>query len=176
VYHYKYTGLNPSASLAESVLDNIVTLEKAFHANSISFVKGRVWSAGGSVSQNQMIFQKTLTGTGSTTSFAADRERAFLVAWPAGFDSRGKPVFLRKWWHTFGSMGGVTPSANVMQNISGFSTTERTAIANAASSFEPLQVNAQSMSLCSANGRGTTGSPIAHRYWEHHQLGDQWRS
>jgi hypothetical protein len=160
VYHYTYTGLNPSAGFAEQILDTIVNLEKSYHATVVSFVYGRVWSAGGSVSDNQMIFQKALT----------------LFSWPAGYDSLGRPVFLRKWYHTISaSPFGVAPSQGNMQNISSYSSGSRTTMATAANNFTSPVVNAQSISLCGPTGRATTGGPIAHKFYEHHQLGDMWR-
>jgi hypothetical protein len=177
VYHYTYTGLNPSAGFAEQILDTIVNLEKSYHATVVSFVYGRVWSAGGSVSDNQMIFQKALTGAGSATADASvDRERATLFSWPAGYDSLGRPVFLRKWYHTISaSPFGVAPSQGNMQNISSYSSGSRTTMATAANNFTSPVVNAQSISLCGPTGRATTGGPIAHKFYEHHQLGDMWR-
>src|SRR5215213_3988028 len=108
VYVYGSAGLNPSAAAAQSLSDEVVTKEKAFHATSVSFVYARVWSSGGSPSANEMIYEGVLTGTGSTTpNTSMDKERAFLLQWPAGVDSKGRPVKLRKWFHTCGAFGGV---------------------------------------------------------------------
>jgi hypothetical protein len=177
VYHYSYTGLNPSETLAGQIAAAIVTIEKTFHSTDVTFMRYRVWSAGGSIAQNTMIAQGLLSGTGSAaTSTAMDRERAVLVQWPAGFDSRGHAVRLKKWFHSCGAFGTVTMTNTHLTGASGFSSADRTTIQNYVDDLEPLLVNAQSMSLVAESGRTVTGPVVAHKYLEHHQLGDQWRS
>lgn len=177
VYHYTYTGLNPGATLAQAIVDNIVPIEKTMHSTAVTFMRARVWSAGGTVSENQMIYQGNLTGTGSlTASTVLDKERAILLQWPAGFDSRGHPVYLRKWYHSdCSAIGGVTISNPMVQNASGFSSSQRASIAALAAELDNLTVNAQSMQLCAESGRVAEGNATCHPYLEHHQLGDQWR-
>lgn len=176
IYHYTYTGLNPSVSLATDVVNRIVTLEKLIHSTEVTFVRAKVWSAGGTVAQNAMIHQMLLTGAGSGSLFAGlDRERAVLVQWPAGLDSRGHPVRLKKWFHTCGNVGSVGLSASITQQLTGFTDANRTAIAALVADLHPLVVNAQSMDLVGPTGRAITGPVVAHKYLEHHQLGDQWR-
>lgn len=177
VYHYTYTGLNPSSSLAASIVSAIEAIEKTMHGSAVSFIRARVWSAGGSVSDNQMIYQGALSGTGSLGSGSGlDKERAILIQWPAGFDSRGHPVMLRKWYHLCAlSIAGVTISTGIEDQSTGFTSANRTAIAGLASGLDNLVVNAQAMTLCAESGRQATGDGVCHPYLEHHQLGDQWR-
>jgi hypothetical protein len=177
VYHYTYTGLNPIPSLADSIASAIVAIEKPFHSSSVSFLRYKVWSAGGSVADNQMISQGSLSGfgtAGNITNF--DKERAVLVQWPAGVDSRNHPVTLKKWFHCCGAFGAVTFAAGQLDNTTSISSANRTAIQGYVDDLHPLLVNAQSMSLCGPTGRAVEGSVVAHKYLEHHQLGDMWRA
>jgi hypothetical protein len=177
VYHYGYTGLNPIPSLADSIASAITTIEKTFHSSSVAFVRYKVWSAGGSIADNQMISQGTLTGfgaAGNITNF--DKERAVLVQWPAGVDSRNHPVTLKKWYHCCGMFGAVTFGAGQLDNTTSISSGNRTAIQGYVDDLTELVVNASAMQLMAASGREPEGGPIAHKYLEHHQLGDMWRS
>jgi hypothetical protein len=179
VYHYQWAGLNPGEGLAEQFIDKLVTLEKPLHAATVAFVRGRVWSAGGTKAENNMIFQKPLTGTGSNSSGAPlDKERAWLIRWRAGVDTRGKPVYLRKWFHLDAVVGGVTLAAGVPLNTTGLSSAQRTAVANVFNPFNPLQVGSPlfDAQLVSPKGRPSTPTAEAHKYLEHHQLGDAWRT
>lgn len=177
VYHYQYTGLNPSTSFADQIIDAIVALERARHGAIVTFVFARLWSAGGSPAANQMIFQKPLTGVGGVANDTAiDKERAILIRWPNGVDARGRPKYLRKWYHTLaGAPFGVTVAAGVTSNSTKFTTAEQTTISNSADAFRAPVVNAQSIGLCSPFGEAAAGAAQAHPYFEHHQFGNQWR-
>jgi len=123
-----------------------------------------------------MLFQKALSGTGSaTTDSTMDRERAYLIRWPAGFDSRGLPVYLRKWFHTCGAFGAVSAIGTAqLANTSEISGASRTAIANVANALDEIGVG-EAWDLTSKTGRNRDGSAQCHRFLEHHQLGDMWR-
>ncbi len=176
VYHYTYTGLNPSASLAEAIIDAIVAIERPAHSSDVTFVRAKCWSAGGTIAQNTMIFQKLLTGVGSGPGVQMDKERAFLIQWSAGTDSRGKPVRLKKWFHLIGpGSTQVSLTAGVLDNTLSFSASSRTAIAGLFDNLRMLSVNGSPMQLCAASGRLAAGNAEAHKFLEHHQLGDQWR-
>lgn len=176
VYNYWYVGFNPGEGLAQSFIDNIVEIERLLHSTAVTFVKARVWSSGGTKAQNQMILQSQLTGTGvRAQNDLVDRERAFLVQWPAGLDVRGKPVRLKKWFHPCGDGPGFGIDAPLLSNRSGMSDGQREAITNIANRLAPLTIGSGQYSLVSETGRFTEGKAIAHRYFEHHQLGDQWR-
>ncbi len=173
VYHYELLGAQTGPW--EALLDEMKASEINFHSSDVTFKRGAVWSAGGTPAQNAMLFQKTFTGLGGqTTNASHDRERAVLVRWPAGIDSRGKPVYLRKWYHSCGACANVSFSAGMMQNTAALSTAERTTIANAAAAFDEVGAT-EAWQLCSASGRRTSAPVEAHKYLEHHQLGDMWR-
>lgn len=174
VYHYDLTGAvtGPWALM----LSEMVTTEKTFHSADVSFKRGQIWSAGGTPAQNTMLYQETLSGLGSrVVDTYQDRERAILIRWPAGTDSRGKPVFLRKWYHSCGGFAGVQGfTASVQQNTAQIPTADRTTIASAAAAMNEIGTT-EVWQLCSASGRRWDGQPECHKYLEHHQLGDMWR-
>jgi hypothetical protein len=173
VFHYK----DGTALLApsEAMIDEIVGVLKALHSSLVTFVRAKVWSSGGTQAQNQMLFQKQLSGNGVAGSDSGmDKERAYLIRWPAGFDSRGKPVYLRKWFHTCGAFGAtVAATSGVLANVTGMTAAQRTAIANAADVLK--RVTSPLWILCAESGREAQNVAQAHKYLEHHQLGDMWR-
>jgi hypothetical protein len=177
VYYYENGGALPSAAGADELIDEVVALEKGRHALSVTFVRGRLWSQVGSPGQNNMISQKPLTGTGGTSSSATvDRERAFLVRWRAGNDSRGNPVYLRKWFHSCGALASVQPSSAQQAQTSPFTQAERDAILTSMNAFLTLIGAGGGWNLVAKSGRTRSGTgDQAHKFLEHHQLGDMWR-
>jgi hypothetical protein len=177
-YFYQSVQGTVSTADAEALLDALVAKEKAIHGSAVTFVRGRVWSAGGTKEQNNMIFQKQLsgTGTGGGDSTTLDRERAFLVRIRAGVDTKGRPVYLRKWWHLCVAVIGAEGLTNgVLSNISQLSSGQRSTLVGWMNGFKDVTANAVSYSLVAENGRAITGDTIAHPFLEHHQLGDMWR-
>lgn len=179
VYYYQWTGLNPTEAVANDLIDRLVTLEKAIHSNLVTFTHGRCWSAGGGESANQMIAEKSLAGTGSGSSTASfDKERAWLIQWDGGIDTRGNPVKFRKWFHTCGGFGANSASAANLTNDASLSTTIRNNAATLANPFNPITFNGGLIIARLVNKNGTRQAdttPTCHRFLEHRQLGDQWR-
>lgn len=176
-FHYDNGGATPSVAEAEKIIDQLVIHLKAMHATSVTFIRARLWSAGGTREQNTMIFQKPLLGQGSQlVGTNIDKERAYLLQWPAGKDRRGRPVRLKKWFHYMCAPSGGNLAASVLDNTAGLSDAERTVLQNHAAKFQPLFVDLIGYQLVSKSGRGVQGDVRAHRYFEHHQLGDQWRT
>jgi hypothetical protein len=177
VYHYDSGGSAPSDANLDALIDNMVTKEKAFHSASVTWVRGRVWSAGGSQASNQMRVDKSLSGAGGLSNHPdMDRERAVLVRWRAGSDSRGRPVYLRKFWHVCAqNVGGVALAAGILGNTAQFTGTVRDNVETAADGLASIVISATTFTLCGPNGRNITGSTECHPYLEHHQLGDMWR-
>lgn len=177
VYHYDSGGLAPTDTILEQLLDAVVAQEKVMHATAVTFRRGRVWTAGGSQASNQMRVDKALSGTGTPASDSStDRERAVLVRWRAGTDSRGRPVYLRKFWHLLTStLGGVAVASGLLANTAGFTQGQRDNIETAADVFASITQGSTVFTLCGPTGRNITGSTECHPFYEHHQLGDQWR-
>lgn len=179
--YYYQTPLPVVASAAEALLDNLVTKEKTLHSGAVTFVRGRAWSAGGTNAENQMLVQKQLSGVGSNGSGGAatlnmDKERAFLVRFRAGLDSKGRPVYLRKWWHLdAAAISSTSISGPNLANTATLATAIRNGLVTFADDFKSVAGGVQTFELCSENGRTITGDTQAHPYLEHHQLGDMWR-
>jgi hypothetical protein len=180
-YFYDNGVLNhPTLTEAEALLDALVTLEKTFHSTMVTFKYGRLWSQIGVAALNNMLVQKALSGVGSTSQDAAmDRERAFLFRWRAGQDSRGNPVYLRKYYHSMGQFpGSGVISAAIHGNTTGFTDTQRSTMAGNANGIKNITAAGIAWQLCAKSGRDIDSGQAAtcHRYLEHHQLGDAWRA
>jgi hypothetical protein len=179
VYYYDVTAL-PTAAQADTFIDNLTTLEKTFHGSNVTFVRGRVWSETGNKATNEMISQKNLSGTGARATTAnIDKERAFLFRLRAGVDSRGNPVYLRKWFHACAEfVSGQGIATSIGANTSGWSTAERSAQVSAMNGIGGANGSPLSPALVSKAGRFATAGATweAHQFLEHHQLGDQWRA
>lgn len=179
VYYYDMSGV-PTISEADAIIDKIVAKEKTMHATNVTFVKGRLWHETGDKQTTNMISTKTLSGTGSQSTITGfDKERAFLVRIRAGNDSRGNPVYLRKWWHSCGQFdAAVSSSGTILENTAGFNTAERNAIVAKVGWVGNADGAAGQLTLVSKKGRVTdAGAPWqAHQYLEHRQLGDMWRA
>lgn len=179
VYYFNGGVSLPSTSDADSLIDAVKSFEAGIHAGNVTFVRGRIWSDTGSKATNEMITQKLLSGTGSLGSLVYDKERAFLFRLRAGNDSRGQPVYLRKWYHTGGNgPGNVAVQTNVMGNTTGFTSTERNNMASAVNTCQQFIIGGIPYSLCAKGGRvpGIGENFVCHPFFEHHQMGDQWRS
>lgn len=174
VYHY--TGPTLSVSDATALAGQIKTKEVSFHSTDVVFVRYKVWTSGGGQAQNQMVAAGSLSGTGNqAVNTNMDRERAVLVMFAAGFDIRGHPVKLRKWYHSCGGCGDIAFGATVLQNTAQIASADRTTIANIADDLLVLTQGGGTYNLCAESGRAG-GTPVeVHRYLEHHQLGDMWR-
>jgi hypothetical protein len=177
-YTYGSASANPDNTYALTLIDEVANLEKTFHANTVSFLRGSLWSSGGTVSQNQMIAEKILSGVGSgAANSSLDPERAILCQWPAGTDVKGRPVTLKKWYHIGGNMGDVTFTAAHFSQATQFPSATRTAIADKVKPLTRIGSNLEEWGLIAPSGRERTGAgdPIAHKYLEHHQFGEGWR-
>jgi hypothetical protein len=179
VYYYEGYPDYPNVTTAEGFIDTLTDREKAIHSNGVTFVRGRCWKQVGNQAANEMIAQKNLSGTGTGSHDSAwDKERAYLFRLRAGIDSRGNPVYLRKWFHSYMNIAGVVVSASILSNTAGFSSANRTTQAAAIDVFRTLGPIGNQGNLCSKNGRPhNTGAAFeAHQFLEHHQLGDMWRA
>jgi hypothetical protein len=179
VYYYENGGALPNAAGADALIDELVVMEKTFHSTLVTFVRGRLWSQVGTPSGNNMISQKNLSGVGSAVSDSGmDKERAFLFRVRAGVDSRGTPVYLRKWYHTCGTFPGAGAiSSGILANATGFAQGARDTMASNWDNTFLLSASGGGWTPVAKSGRApSTATAEAHKYLEHHQLGDQWRA
>jgi hypothetical protein len=180
VYYYDSIGNLPDQAEAAALIDEVTAFEKPWHTTGATFVRGRCWSAGGSPGSNEMIDQHNLSGTGAIGSMTTmDKERAYLFRIRAGNDSRGNPVYLRKWYHCNGVFPGATSVSDaILQNTSGFSAGQRAGMEATMNTAGAVGGGAEEWKLCSKNGRFPDAGAAwsAHQFLEHHQLGDMWRA
>lgn len=179
MYYFGAGLLLPDVSEANSLIDALKSIEVAFHSTGVTFLRGRVWSQVGLAPLNNMISQKTLTGTGSTTlQTSMDKERAFLFRLRAGNDSRGNPVYFRKWYHSCGSGPGNNPPTTAnLENTASLSNGTMSAMETAVNTIKSITAGGKTYTLQAKSGRNfDAGANFqSHKYLEHHQLGDQWR-
>lgn len=177
--YYYDTPLPVTVAVANSLIDHIVSLEKPMHTSNVDFKFARCWTAGGTKAENEMITQKALSGVGTNASIVnnfMDKERAFLVRFRAGNDSRGRPVYLRKWWHLYlDTFGGASVTNTMLANTAGIAAGHATQLETWGNQFKSITALPQNFDLVSDKGRQISGATKAHPYLEHHQLGDQWR-
>ena len=180
VIYYDGLASAPNQTEADNLIDELTTKLRPLYSNVVTFVRGRLWTQTGSQATNEMISQKNLTGTGSggTANGNMDKERAYLFRLRAGSDSRGKPVYFRKWIHACFDLGGITTSGSILGNNSGFTSGQRTTLAGLVSGLGTCGAGGTLGTICSKNGRLSTAGANweAHPFLEHHQLGDQWRA
>lgn len=176
VYHYFSSQIGVTDGELTARLNDIVAIERDLHSTLVTFVRGRVWTAGGPPADNEMRVQLTLTGTGNQATVSGlDRERAFLMQWPAGTDSRGKPVKLRKWFHSCGNAAGAGVAAPQLENTTRISAGN---IATISARMNDLRLIGpiDEYLLVAESGREHTGPGEIHPFFEHHQFGNQWRA
>jgi hypothetical protein len=179
VYYYDAPSLYSEAD-ATALIDAMTAYEKTFHSSIVTFVRGRVWTAGGTPASNNMIAQKNLSGTGARTAVSSfDKERAFLFRLRAGVDSRGNPVYFRKWFHACGQFfSSQSVAGTVLDNTTGFDSTNRASMVAAMNQIGSGNGAPGPVTLMAKSGRQPTAGATweAHPFLEHHQLGDQWRA
>lgn len=180
VYYYTAGSIAPTQNVdLEILLDQIVAKEKEFHGSAVNFVRGRCWNTGsGSPETNLMRVDKTLTGTGALSNDTSmDRERAILVQIRAGINTKGRPVYLRKWYHVCAAPPPGAFTAGMIAQTSELTTAQRDYYAGKVNDIQELELATVNVAqMCAKSGRQTTAEPVTHRWLEHHQLGDKWRS
>jgi hypothetical protein len=184
-YYYEAATANSPANnasvigYANALLDAIIPIERGAHSPNVTFVAARCWSQIGTPAQNEMIVQRSLSGagTGGGASTAMDKERAFLVRFRAGVDSKGRPVYLRKWFHLdVGVLGGAGITNAQLVQTEQLTTAQRSALETIANNLKTVTpASGPVANLVAKGGRPIDGGTTAHPYLEHHQLGDAWR-
>jgi hypothetical protein len=180
VYYFNVSAGAANQADASDLIDKVKAQEDDFHSTVVNYVRGRCWTAGGTPGTNNMLDQHNLSGTGLGTSDASqDRERAILIRLRAGVDSRGNPVYLRKWFHSCGSPQGQPVFGSTIQaQTAQLGSTAINAIELAAQNLKSIAFTGGVAILCAKSGRAfdVGANFVAHKWLEHHQLGDQWRA
>lgn len=169
VYHYNFLNLDDQG--ARQLVNRLIEIERPVHSNEVRFVEGRVWSAGGTPAENDMI--GVYDAVAGTTGIAAqnsamDREACILVHFDTNRqDSRSRKIKLRKWLHTCSPLGapetflaGTTPlPANARSVVADY--------ANAV--LDPL-TGTVTGNLCAPSGADANGSIQVGNWVEHHEF------
>jgi hypothetical protein len=178
-YYYEAPVGSSQTVTLNDLIDDVLAIDRDFHCNNVTYVRARLWTADGGPAQNNMIIDRSLSGTGSggIPLSGQDRERAYLIRFRAGVDSKGRPVYLRKWYHgQISPIGGQAVTSAMLENTATLTSASRTALETIAEGLKGIEYTAgQTWDLVGPTGRGITGSTQCHAYLEHHQLGDQWR-
>src|SRR5215217_3241782 len=150
---------------ATQLAQNVKAQEVPLHANDVSFLRFSVWLDTGSKATSEMISQGPLSGVGGfVANTSMDRERAYLVRWPAGNDSRGRPVYLRKWFHACGSISGATLSSAMLQQTAQIDATQKGALETLANGFNTVSDGTDAKVLEGPPGRSRTGQAKSHSW------------
>jgi hypothetical protein len=98
VYYLEGPAEPPDAAGLEKLISEIASAEKPIHGTRVNFVRGRVWSAGGTKEQNITLALVDLTGQGDLIGAQTFGELAILVEWECGRRNiKGRKVYLRKY-------------------------------------------------------------------------------
>lgn len=122
----------------------------------------------------QFEFDTAMPGTAPTM----DPERAVLVQWPAGRNTKNRPVYLRKWYHpcNTSTVPATYDSSNMAQQ-SEIVASQRQQIETYAQNLAQVGPGpADFWELVSPTNRERTGPARCYPWLEHHELGEQWRS
>lgn len=96
----------------ERLVDQLVAAEKQIHNAEVAFKQARVWSAGGTPSQNETLLLKDLTGLGTMLQAQSmHSEAAVMLEWETSrVNVLGRKVYLRKFIRSQGLPGTATTS------------------------------------------------------------------
>lgn len=169
VYHYNFINLDEQG--ARQLVLRLIEIERPVHSTEVRFIEGRVWSAGGTPAQNDMI--GTFDAVPGTTGIASqnssfDREACMVVAFETNRqDSRSRRIKLRKWLHTCSPLGSPAEfQAGTQQMASGTRTILRD---YATEVLDPL-AGTVTGNLCAPSGADANGTIEVFSYVEHHEF------
>jgi hypothetical protein len=180
VYHYLTQIGEPFND--QAAINEVVAAERKIHATSVNFKTARTWGpvsnappSPGTLTPGASVTREIvdLSGTGELAPGDIYRELAFLIQWPLGrYGSKNRPQFLRKWIHPY-SLAGTTASERTGSVV--LSATAKQFVVDQYAGTLQNVGPVEGYGLCTATGREPISGPVVYDYFEHHQLGDQWR-
>lgn len=158
VYHYSL-ATNLDSTLAANLVDQLAAAEKLCHSINVTFEDGRVWSVGGTPSQNETIVIRDLTGAGTmTTNVGQFKESAIVVRCDTNRNtSTGRRIYLRKYYHSC----GLTSGSNAMfEGSTALTTTQTDPFKTSFESIRELTLTPGSIlvTLCAPGGQQVSDS------------------
>jgi hypothetical protein len=149
VYHYD----SDATVSSEELLDAIVAAERPMFVNAVSYIRGQVWGpTDGTKEQSQMLFQKNLSGLGtSSVGSLTPSENTAVLSWDTGrVNTRGGRVYLRKYLHVCG-ISATSQTAAAMGN-NALPASEILKYKNFGNSIKTI-IGASGAHLCDKKGR-----------------------
>lgn len=153
VYHYDTSSPITTDSGWQSLVDQIVAIEKTIHYNVVTFVTSRVWgptNAGPAASETRLIYD--LSGTGSGSGGRIYAESAVVCQFFLGRASgTGRKRFLRKYYHSQflpTSAAGSDPTLGIASIAAG----DKTPFTTAMNNLKTITVGGSGNDLCTPSG------------------------
>lgn len=158
VYHYSL-ATNLDSTLATDLVDQIAAAEKLCHGLAVTFEDGRVWSVGGTPSQNETIVIRDLSGTGSAASNAGYYvESAYVVRCDTNRNTTtGRRIYLRKYYHT---LNMVSSTQGMLSGANAITSTQWALVKTCMESLRELTLSPGSIlvTLCAPGGQQVSDS------------------
>lgn len=175
-YYYDAAVANTADNTLSTFIDDLVAKERQLLSADVTYTFARLWSAGGTRAENEMLVEKVLTSVGSQgPDPSLDRERCLLFQWRAGKDVLGRPVYLRKWIHPCGTIGGLAATDGQKAQTAKLTGTGFTQAQTYGQALTTITSSSLPFNLRSKTGRIPSDSGILYPWLEHHQLGEEWR-
>ncbi len=96
-YYYEGPAEPPAGDGLSRFAFAVADAERNIHGSNVNFERVRVWTAGGTIAQNETILLVDLTGTGAAIGAPIFKEAAVVVEWECERKNiDGKKVYLRK--------------------------------------------------------------------------------
>jgi hypothetical protein len=140
-------------------VDQIAAAEKLAHSTKVTFEDGRVWSAGGTPSQNETIVIRDLSGTGSA---AANNnyyvESTYVVRCDTNRNTEtGRRIYLRKYYHT---LQMTSATSGMLTGENAITSTQNALVKTCVESLRELTLSPGSIlvTLCAPGGQQVSDS------------------
>ncbi len=113
VYHYNGPDATPPPDQLNSLINIIAGNERQMHGVRVEFVRGRVWTAGGTPAENVTLALIDLSGNGTAVGAAMFGEAAVVVEWECSRrDINGRKVYLKKFYRPGNAVGGASEDSS----------------------------------------------------------------
>lgn len=170
-YFYDIDWQEQGEAFLEGLVDQLVAAETPVYSNTIDFVQGRVWSAGGTPAENVTLGIFDLASEGSAVHESTmDREACYLVRFRTTRPSiTGRPVTLRKWLHSCSLLGGGDAQLSGISPISAATKAALTTYGEAVRELEGSDGATYPLVAPSGSGR-VAGAVDVFDFVEHHEF------
>lgn len=171
VYHYTNNEMVDTEQGWIDLGQAVVAAERPVHGSNVAFEELRVWSAGGTPSENETIAIIDLSGTGSSiANEAMNREACFLVEWRTSRPSiTGRPVTLKKFLHSCSLLGG--SGAGVLAGTEPLPAATVAPLMTYANAVRSISLGAgENRLIAPSSSDRVAGEPFVFPFVEHHEF------